>query len=174
MGLVAISRIRKGFLIYEEMSKYFTIYEEAVSHIWLCTRSLWISLFMRKIFFSFLSVRWTKHSSEGISCLMLLSLYVPTVVAISIIKMKNWIISYSLILFIRMLSAGTLIRGLQLRKMGSRKIRILWFYMLYVYTGKCCGGRKKGETAKGIYLLNGRKRERSEVKVNCPRSPNYQ
>jgi hypothetical protein len=29
-----------------------------------------------------------------------------------------------------------------------------------IYTGKCCGGRKKGETAKGIYFLNGRKRER--------------
>ncbi len=29
--------MRKGFLIYEEMRKYLTIYEEAVSHIWLCT-----------------------------------------------------------------------------------------------------------------------------------------
>jgi hypothetical protein len=27
------SYIRKGFLIYEEMHKYFTIYEESVSHI---------------------------------------------------------------------------------------------------------------------------------------------
>ncbi len=26
----------KGFLIYEEMRKYFPIYEKAVSHIWLC------------------------------------------------------------------------------------------------------------------------------------------
>ncbi len=29
---VAKSYIRKGFLIYEEMRKYFPIYEEAVSH----------------------------------------------------------------------------------------------------------------------------------------------
>ncbi len=28
--------MRKGFLIYEEMRKYCTIYEEAVSNIWLC------------------------------------------------------------------------------------------------------------------------------------------
>jgi hypothetical protein len=35
----------------------FTIYEEVVnSHIWLCTRSLWISYYMRKILFYFLSV----------------------------------------------------------------------------------------------------------------------
>jgi len=38
------------------MRKYLTIYEEAVSHIWLCTRSLWISLYMRTILFYFLSV----------------------------------------------------------------------------------------------------------------------
>ncbi len=31
-GAVAKSYMRKGFLIYEEMSKYLTIYEEAVSH----------------------------------------------------------------------------------------------------------------------------------------------
>ncbi len=29
----------KGFLIYEEMRKYFPIFEEAVSHIWLCNCS---------------------------------------------------------------------------------------------------------------------------------------
>jgi hypothetical protein len=29
---VAKSYVRKGFLIYEEMRKYLTIYEEAVSH----------------------------------------------------------------------------------------------------------------------------------------------
>jgi hypothetical protein len=33
MGLGAKSYMRKGFLIYEEMGKYFTIYEEDVSHI---------------------------------------------------------------------------------------------------------------------------------------------
>jgi len=32
--------MRKGFLIYEEMLKYFPIYEEAVSHIWLCNCSI--------------------------------------------------------------------------------------------------------------------------------------
>jgi hypothetical protein len=30
----------RGFLIYEEMHKLFTIYEEVVSYIRLCTRSL--------------------------------------------------------------------------------------------------------------------------------------
>jgi hypothetical protein len=32
-GAVAKSYMRKGFLLYEEMRKYFPIYEEAVSHI---------------------------------------------------------------------------------------------------------------------------------------------
>jgi hypothetical protein len=32
-GALAKSYMRKGFLIYEEMCKYFPIYEEAVSHI---------------------------------------------------------------------------------------------------------------------------------------------
>ncbi len=40
----------------------FTIYEEIVSHIWLCTRSLWISLYLGKILFSFLSVHGTISS----------------------------------------------------------------------------------------------------------------
>ncbi len=33
MGSVAKSYMRKGFLIYEEMHKYLTIYEEDVNHI---------------------------------------------------------------------------------------------------------------------------------------------
>jgi hypothetical protein len=33
MGSDAKSYVRKGFLIYEEMHKYFTIYEQVVSHI---------------------------------------------------------------------------------------------------------------------------------------------
>ncbi len=33
IGAVAKSYMRKGFLIYEEMSNYFPFYEEAVSHI---------------------------------------------------------------------------------------------------------------------------------------------
>jgi hypothetical protein len=32
-GAVANSYMRKGFLIYEELRKYLTIYKEAVSHI---------------------------------------------------------------------------------------------------------------------------------------------
>jgi hypothetical protein len=32
-GAVAKSYMRKGFLIYGEMNKYFPIYEEGVSHI---------------------------------------------------------------------------------------------------------------------------------------------
>jgi hypothetical protein len=32
-GAVAKSYTRKGFLIYEEIRKYLTIYEEAVSHM---------------------------------------------------------------------------------------------------------------------------------------------
>ncbi len=57
MGEVAKSYMRKGFLIYEEMRKYFVIYEEAVSHIYdFSTAPFWISLYMRKILFSFLSV----------------------------------------------------------------------------------------------------------------------
>jgi hypothetical protein len=32
-GAVAKSYMRKGFLIYEEMPKYFPIYDKAVSHI---------------------------------------------------------------------------------------------------------------------------------------------
>ncbi len=57
------SYMSKGFLIYEEMRKYFTIYEEAVSHKWLCN---WISLYMGKILFPFLSVYsplFTVHNS---------------------------------------------------------------------------------------------------------------
>jgi hypothetical protein len=32
-GAIAKSYMRKGFLIYEEIRKYFPIYEQAVSHI---------------------------------------------------------------------------------------------------------------------------------------------
>ncbi len=32
MGSGAKSYMRKGFLLYEEMRKFFTIYEEAVGH----------------------------------------------------------------------------------------------------------------------------------------------
>ncbi len=39
-GAVAQSYMRKGVLIYEGMRKYLVIYEEAVSHIWLCNWSI--------------------------------------------------------------------------------------------------------------------------------------
>jgi hypothetical protein len=35
MGSVAKSYMSEGFLINDEMRKYLTIYEEAISHIWL-------------------------------------------------------------------------------------------------------------------------------------------
>ncbi len=54
-GAVAKSCMRKGFLIYEEMRKYFPMYEEAVSHVWLCNCPT-LNILIRKIWFSFLSV----------------------------------------------------------------------------------------------------------------------
>ncbi len=68
-GAVAKSYMRKGFLIYEKMRKYFPIYEEAVSHIWLCNCSILnFLIYMRKIWFSFLSV-------FGVFLFITLSLY---------------------------------------------------------------------------------------------------
>ncbi len=55
MGAVAKSYMRKGFLIFEEMRKYLVLYEEAVSHIWLCNRSLLDFLIFEEIFFFFIS-----------------------------------------------------------------------------------------------------------------------
>jgi hypothetical protein len=40
----------------------FTIYEEVVSHIWLCTRSLWISYYVSKIYFLFCQCRGREAS----------------------------------------------------------------------------------------------------------------
>jgi hypothetical protein len=40
MGWGAKLYMRKGFLIYEKMGKYLTIYLKAVRHISLCSRSL--------------------------------------------------------------------------------------------------------------------------------------
>ncbi len=40
MGSVVKSYMRKGFLIYEEMRKYLTKYEEAVSRVGLCNHSI--------------------------------------------------------------------------------------------------------------------------------------
>jgi hypothetical protein len=56
MGPVQKSYMKKSFLIYEEMRKYLTIYEVAVSHIWLCNRSIpsEFPYVWGKILFSFL------------------------------------------------------------------------------------------------------------------------
>ena len=52
---VAKSYMRKGFLINEEMRKYFPIYEKAISHLLLCTCSIlnFLIYSMRKIFILF-------------------------------------------------------------------------------------------------------------------------
>ncbi len=51
--------------IYEEMRKYFPIYEEAVSYIWL-SNCILNFLILRKIWFSFLSV-WCKKTSKEVT-----------------------------------------------------------------------------------------------------------
>ncbi len=56
-GAVAKSYMRKGFLIYVEMRKYFPIYEETVSHIWLCNCSvLNFLIYEENLIFFFISV----------------------------------------------------------------------------------------------------------------------
>jgi hypothetical protein len=57
IGSVAMSYMRKGFLIHEEMLKHLTINEEAVSHIWLCNRSLLnFLIYKENLIFYFISV----------------------------------------------------------------------------------------------------------------------
>jgi hypothetical protein len=54
--------MRKGFLKYEEMSKYFPIYEEAVSHILLCNCSILNFLIYEEILiFFFISAGAEMH-----------------------------------------------------------------------------------------------------------------
>ncbi len=53
MGLVAKSYMKKDFLIYEEMRKFLVIYEEAVSHVWLCNRYRLNFLIYEENFISF-------------------------------------------------------------------------------------------------------------------------
>ena len=53
IGAVAKTYMRKGFLIYEEMRKYVTMYEEAVSLIWLCNCSILNFLIYEENFVSF-------------------------------------------------------------------------------------------------------------------------
>ncbi len=67
-----VAYMRKGFLIYEEMCKYLTIYEEAVCHIWLCNCSI-LNVLIRvyeKFFFSFLQCCGcgSESGSTGSTC----------------------------------------------------------------------------------------------------------
>ncbi len=63
-GAVAKSYIRKGFLIYEEMRKYFPISEEAVSHIWLCNCSI-MNFLWGKLDFLFYQCRFAAGLGLG-------------------------------------------------------------------------------------------------------------
>jgi len=57
-GIFVAVYMRKGFLIYEEMSKYLTMHEEAVCHIWLCNCStLNFLIYKENMIFFFISVR---------------------------------------------------------------------------------------------------------------------
>ncbi len=55
-GAVAKSYMSKDFLIYEEMRKYLTIYEEAVSHIWLSNCYI-LNFLIYEEFFIFFFIR---------------------------------------------------------------------------------------------------------------------
>ncbi len=55
MGSVAKSCMRKGFLIYEEMRKYLTIYEETLVIYDFATAPFWILIYEENFLF-FLSV----------------------------------------------------------------------------------------------------------------------
>jgi hypothetical protein len=65
MGSVAKSYMRKGFLIYEEMRKYLTIYEEAVSHILYDFATDPFCILMRKTLIYYLSVWKEGHTRAG-------------------------------------------------------------------------------------------------------------
>jgi hypothetical protein len=69
MGSVTKSYMRKGFLKYEEMRKYLTIYEEdvTISHIRLCNRSHLNFLILRKILFSFLLVWFDTYLADSLA-----------------------------------------------------------------------------------------------------------
>ncbi len=62
MEAVAKSYMRKGFLKYEEICKYLVIYEEAVSHIGLCNRSLLdFPIYEENFVFFFISVVYVDY-----------------------------------------------------------------------------------------------------------------
>ncbi len=54
----------EGFLVDEEMRKYLVIYEEAVSHIWLCNRSLLDFLINEEFLLIFLSVHKSRIKNQ--------------------------------------------------------------------------------------------------------------
>jgi hypothetical protein len=63
--------MRKGFLIYEEMRKYFPIYEEAVSHILLCNCStLNFPIHEENLIFFFISVETGKSVNLLLQCIV--------------------------------------------------------------------------------------------------------
>jgi hypothetical protein len=59
MGSVAKSYMRKGFLIYEEVRKFFPIYEEAVSHIGMTLHPIPLDflIYEENFLFFFISVQ---------------------------------------------------------------------------------------------------------------------
>ncbi len=57
------SHMRMGFLIYEEMRKYFPIYEEAVSHIWIWNSYILnFPIYEEKFYFVFSSMHLKKYA----------------------------------------------------------------------------------------------------------------
>ncbi len=64
-GAVASHIWGKGFLIYEEMRIYITIYEEAVSHIWLCNCSFLNFLIHEENFFLSMWPGWSQTHTLG-------------------------------------------------------------------------------------------------------------
>ncbi len=75
---VAKSYLKRGFLMYEEMRKYFTIYEERRPLVIydFATAPFWISSYMRKIWFSFLSV-YNVHKCANYVCFIFCSYPCP-------------------------------------------------------------------------------------------------
>ncbi len=64
MWSVAKSYMRKGFLIYEEMRKYLTIYETAVIYDF-ATDPFWNFLkYEKNLVFFFISVRYYEHRQK--------------------------------------------------------------------------------------------------------------
>ncbi len=63
--MVAKSNLRQGFLIYEDMRKYLSRYEEAVSHI--CNRSLLnFVIYEENLIFLFISEERKSNMDENV------------------------------------------------------------------------------------------------------------